>query len=289
MTDCGSCNANIAILPDSITCDGPCQRIFHLKCANVSRALSKQILDSTNLHYFCDACKCFSFRGISSHLTDLKASITKLYDAMTMHSMKTDEFTTTAAKLSDAVAANTATTDKLASTATPSIRSWPENRENAGVVPLKKRPPMTDSTPSSSRSSAYSKANTVVIGTCDSNEDLGSVKAVEPRRMVVISQLHPSTTSDSIITFVNKKLNLNPETNTIRATMLVKKDRDVSQMDFVSCKLNITQEMYSSVMNASIWPTGVTIRDFVNFSRKPERTIGHFLPPIETIVASQGN
>lgn len=278
MADCGTCNTLITAVPDSITCDGLCQRSFHMRCANINRALLKQIAESTNIHYFCDACKAFTFRGISGQLTDLKDSIAKLYDAMSLITVKTDELTTTAAKLSDVVADNTVTANKLANTSSPSMaRAWPELRE---VASAKKRRMI--SSPSSRQPSmnTTTQPNNIVVGTCDSNEDV-DLKSVEPRRLVVVSQLHPTTTADSMIIFTNKKLNLPPDSKSIRATMLIQKGRDVSEMDFVSCKLSIPQSSYAPLMNASIWPAGVTIRDFVNLPRRNGRNIGHFLPSAE--------
>lgn len=267
MVDCGSCATIISTVPESIVCDGPCGRSFHIKCVNISRSLLKQIIESSNLQFVCDACKSFTFRGISGHFTELKKTIAALSDALSLHSVKADQLANTTAKLTDVVAANNVTADKLAGTSAPIV--WPRN------------PILPSSDPPSTNIAA--EPINVVVGTCESNGDLGSVKAVEPRCLVVISQLHPTTTAVSVVDFVKNKLNLAPESNAVRATMLIQKGRNVSELDYISCKLSLTKDTYASIMNASIWPTGVTIRDFINYPRNNKRTTGHFLSSPETI------
>lgn len=39
-------------------------------------------------------------------------------------------------------------------------------------------------------------------------------------------------------------------------------------------------------MNAAIWPLGVTVRDFVFIPRKTTRSMGHFLPPVESLATN---
>lgn len=276
MSNCKECSEIISAVPDSIRCEGLCGSSFHLKCVNITRSVLKVILENPNLYFMCIDCKHVSIPSIADHLSEIKSSISKLSDAMSMQSKKTAELNTTAGKLSDVVAANTISTNKLAVAATPT-NLRPRSNDSAAISSKKRRLDLNDLSDIRSSPMPIRKS---VIGSCVIN-DADEVKAVEPRTAILVTQLHPTTTADSIINYVNKKLNLVAGSSVIRGNILLPKNRTIEELDFIGCKLSVPQSMYPALMSAAIWPKGVTVRDFVFFPRKTPRTLGHFLPLTE--------
>lgn len=272
MTSCKTCSDLITAVPDSVRCDGTCGGSFHLKCVNLTRTSLKLILDHPNINFSCNDCKNPSFLSISSHLSDIKMSISKLSSELSTQSLKTAELATTADKLSDVVAANTVSTNKLAISATPT-----RNMLSTNISTKKRR--LNDNAWNALDSSPITTRKHV-IGSC--NDEAVGVKAVEPRSTILVTQLHPSTTVDSIIHYVTGKLNLDPNSCEIRGNMLIPKNRKIEELDYIGCKITIPQSMYLNLMNAALWPMGVVVRDFIFMPRKP--TLGHFLPPAESVV-----
>lgn len=58
MSSCGKCNEAITAVPDAVSCYiASCDKLFHQRCANISRTVNNIIINHTNLLFVCDGCK----------------------------------------------------------------------------------------------------------------------------------------------------------------------------------------------------------------------------------------
>lgn len=113
-----------------------------------------------------------------------------------------------------------------------------------------------------------------IIGNNNVDKELA---AVETRKWIFVSQLHPSTTEKSLIDFTCKRLNDTENSSKIQAFALVPKEKNRDELNFISFKVNIPEPLYAPMLKPEIWPNGVIVRDFVNDQRR-RRPTGHFLP-----------
>lgn len=81
-------------------------------------------------------------------------------------------------------------------------------------------------------------------------------------KTIFVSRLSPETTVDDILKFlVESKVISNP--TEVKCFRLVPKDKDVSELSFVSFKLTVPTELYDTVMNSNLWPGRVALREFI--------------------------
>lgn len=95
-------------------------------------------------------------------------------------------------------------------------------------------------------------------------------------KTIVVSRLHPSTTEARIVHYVNSKLGLTDGTSNMVAKALIPRGRAPEQLNFISIKIDVPSELYTSLMAMEIWPDGVSVRDFEIRPRKSS-TSGVFL------------
>lgn len=97
-----------------------------------------------------------------------------------------------------------------------------------------------------------------------------------------MSQLHPSTSDESFVQYVKKRLNDADNKLKVQAFALVPKERSRESLNFISFKLNIPESSYADVLKPEIWPSGVIVREFVDDGRR-RRKMGNFLPKTPAI------
>lgn len=56
-----------------------------------------------------------------------------------------------------------------------------------------------------------------------------------------------------------------------RCTMLVKRGQDLSELTYVSAKVDVTSEDFDRLMNMDLWPNYVTVREFVRTNKRNQR------------------
>lgn len=94
-------------------------------------------------------------------------------------------------------------------------------------------------------------------------------------KAVWISRLSPAVTSDEIAAYVTSNTSITDEKR-INVHKLVKKDQDLSQLKFVSFKIELNGADFDILIEPDVWPANVLVREFTP-SPKPI-TFGAFLP-----------
>lgn len=100
---------------------------------------------------------------------------------------------------------------------------------------------------------------------------------VDPMSKAIwVSKFHPETTPDEIANYIVTHTEAKDKTK-FKCTMLVKKDADLSQMSFVSYKIDATPEVYDILIDPENWPSNKQVREFVKLS-PPKRKMDDFIP-----------
>lgn len=81
------------------------------------------------------------------------------------------------------------------------------------------------------------------------------------QKAIWVSKLHRDTTEEELETFV-KELSGAAETGQYQVRKLVKKDRALSSYSFVSFKVTCPENMLSTLLDVSKWPSNCQIREF---------------------------
>lgn len=262
-----SCSDECSRPLDSIVKCFACAGICHSTCYNLNKTVIKAISEIPNLMFLCDACninKAAIAAGgpqaavisqtegntdnasIINAICDLKNMVVGLQDKMS--------------KLEKPPII-------------PSYRSILAGEQSTRGSA--KRPRFGDN----AYSTPTNRPKNTIIGT---NVNANELSSVEARKWVFVSQLHPSTTDQSFGDYVKKRLNDQDNSLKIQAFALVPKDRDRSELNFISFKLNIPESSFDAVLNPDIWPKGVIVREFINDQRRRRQT-GHFLTKTPTV------
>lgn len=92
------------------------------------------------------------------------------------------------------------------------------------------------------------------------------------KKTFVLSNLHPSNTADKVIAYINKKLESTSGENGIAVFSMAPKDRPQHQLNYISFKIIVPDEIYETVNNASFWPQGSTLRAYSSRSKSKRQT-----------------
>lgn len=98
-------------------------------------------------------------------------------------------------------------------------------------------------------------------------------------RSIWISRFHPDTTVEQIRDYVLNTTGCN-DTEQFNCIKLVKRDADLTSLQFISFKIDVNEELFESLSSPAKWPKYVLVREFLferrNFrpsvARLPERT-----------------
>lgn len=104
-------------------------------------------------------------------------------------------------------------------------------------------------------------------------------KAMERRmngfgKSLRVGGLDPSVTVDVLCDYIMKNTPIMDKTK-FRCTMLVRRGQDLSELTYVSAKVDVSSEDYDLLMNVDLWPNYVTVREFVRTNNRNQRHMGN--------------
>lgn len=94
-------------------------------------------------------------------------------------------------------------------------------------------------------------------------------------KAIWVSKFHPETKSDEIADYIVAQTEAKDKTK-FKCTMLVKKDADLSNISFVSYKIDATPDVYDILIDPENWPSDKHVREFVKLS-PPKRKLNDFM------------
>lgn len=232
---CYYCNesADDASMDSKIRCMGPCEQFIHINCVGLSKAAAKAFNDCNEIHFYCNKCQKYSLCGISETLRNFSKDINKLGDAL---------------KPLAEVDFNKLTTSFINNRVHPNVTIRPPKRLRIDMEP--EQPNQIISTEK--------------IGTKESD-----ILSVVPKpKSLVIGRLSKATTTDNIAKYVVDNI---PDLSTadINCTMLIPKNRNADELNHINFRVTVPDRIFDQVFNASFWPKGVIVREYIFRPRTP--------------------
>lgn len=114
--------------------------------------------------------------------------------------------------------------------------------------------------------------------TSKSNLKIASVQAQKPKfdKSIHVSRIDKSVSLDMINDYIAQNSQLKPSDD-FRCTLLVKKDKDINSLSFISYKIDVNSVHFAELIDVNFWPEGAYIREFIPQERKSQ-TLADFLP-----------
>ena len=233
---------------DRVVCRGNCHSMFHRTCVPGMQRSTLDVITtySENLFWLCDDCASSFDKWLQIPNTAAPAVDTvKLCDAV--------------GKLNNVISELSCRMDKHFSSVVSTPKVFHTQRQ-LGEQPTPKR----------SREDKV-KFGTTAAAICGTRSIQREIKTVADERQqfwLYLSRLDPSHTVDEIVGMAQECLGIN---DTLKAVLLVKKDADVTKLNFVSFRLEIPKALKEIALQASTWPTGVLVREFDFDQARPDR------------------
>lgn len=222
-------------------------------------------------------------------MAGLQAELSKLTEVMSSANAKINEIDattkSTSSKLNEIASKNVS----LGNTPRPSYASMLQAHANSpfsnGAVPKRRRnenalnaetprrPPLQVPTPKCG-------SNAVTIGPPVSVGEKSSGTRFD--KSLWVSKLHPTVTAEEISEYLVKNTPLKDATK-FYCKRLTKKDQDLSQLAFISFKIDVSREDFELISSESYWPSNVAIREFVKLDRPAPTFVAARLtsPPLQ--------
>lgn len=103
-----------------------------------------------------------------------------------------------------------------------------------------------------------------------------STKIHKPKfeNSIHVSRIQTSVTLEDMTNYIIENADIKPD-DEFKCTLLVKKDKDLSKLSFVSYKIDVIADKFDQLMDVNFWPKGLLIREFVPQERN-QATFGDF-------------
>lgn len=296
------------IKPETNTKCASCKQIVHLPCIGITAKLSQ--IDSPNIRIFCNKC-ITELSNDYSQPADLNSSVnaskaTPKAEKLTIRQIMNEVnmlrgVVETNGKKLDAISGKTDCILKTTkhseknSTAPKSINeifsNSPKQYKQMSYTPkssyaatLRQTAPKN----SAKRKRFEEKESTQKfdipkpkIGTKTDNSSLSVVPkpkiAAKPKytKAIWVSRLNPQTTTDEIANYIVSNTAVTDKTK-FNVHKLVKKDRDLTTLKFVSFKLELCEDEFNVLVDPDAWPEEVMVREFLQ-----NITLGDYFPSLE--------
>lgn len=243
-------------LDQTVVCK-KCSSIAHVTCYGLNKTIARVLSESNNLAFFCDDCVILTndnndvcSNQVCNSSKDVVEAISELKDViMGLQKSIQPPISYKSVLSGDVINHGSAKRRRLVDeSSTPT--GFPRARPNTPTI----------------------------RGT---NAIASTLVTVEPRKLIFVSQLNPSTKESDIVDYVNNQLGdvfAKPKVNS-----LIPRGKLLSDLDYISFKLSIPEKHLDKVLSAEFWPKNVMVREFKNFPRVNRRPVASFLPETQTV------
>lgn len=250
LSQCLWCKKGTASDADIILCFG-CEKSYHGTCCSLSRSSVKIIREVESVKWFCQHCDESNFASmINKRFNIMDEKIDKI-----SNDNQYQELLNRMNSLSNEVLAIKLVVD---STNSDNSDEAMEEAEDEVFRPKRFRSGRTKQRSTSNLSTwpllGPSKHRQCITGTDVSS----TLKVIEPKVWFHVSRFGPETTADDLKSYVSGKIS----SEAVECYPLVPKGRDQSTLRFVTFKIGVLSSTKSALMDASIWPTNVSVRPF---------------------------
>lgn len=274
-------NARICSTACLVECDTKlkclmCKLSYHLFCYKIDSTNANNIGGTSNIQFVCDRClikinseenttqntnKIPSLTSTFNELLDLKKTVYEIRD-----SVKTTELAVTKKVLPSA---NVSQSPSLTRRFTNTFAS----SSSSSTTPTLKTP--------------------VTFGTGVVNENVLG-RPIQPKqtniqakktlftKSIFVTRLDPFLTCEKVLDYIKSK-GVNISEANIECRKLVKLNQDLSQLSFCSFKLSTNNELFATLMEPSLWPPTVGIREFMANTNVSKRTAATLSPTTSSV------
>lgn len=109
----------------------------------------------------------------------------------------------------------------------------------------------------------------IIPSESESQRNIAESNTNHKKMELYLSNLPPELTDSDILNYIKKKLDYNPKDITLHR--LVKRGMDISQLSFISFKIDTIESIGHALSNANFWPNKCTIKEFVKKTNSPNR------------------
>lgn len=305
LSNCAECKENLQIKDDRIECYGFCGKKFHFSCISKYNKFYKKnmitlLIEIPNFQWYCDDCIPYTINGTySGILRSITSCVNVLTNTVNVRQLDNGSISTSSPKLTspdngisnnqsiqtetqtglqNSLTQNVISTDfqsnpseSIANTSIISIEMASNESSNTDVVNAttkRKLSPSLDNAkrresnvhcPSqSSNLDDFVAVNKTQINTMDKTENL---------RCIYVTPFKPTTESSEIISHLKSFGFIRELADKINCTKLISDKVNQNRLSFVSFKLFVPEEYYNLVADNSIWPKGVSVKDFETRSK----------------------
>lgn len=256
LSQCLWCKKGAATDVDILICFG-CEKSFHGSCCSLTRASVKVIKDVPAVKWFCLNCDESSFANI---ITNRFNGIDNKIDKM-VNGNQYEELLKRMDGLTNEVSAIKLVVDSQIISEDTSGEIFDDVFRRKRLRSGRTKQKSTTSVPAWPLIMSGNGSSQCITGTDASS----SLKVIEPKAWFHVSRFGPDTTVDDLKTYVSEKIS----SNEVECYLLVPKGRDPSELRFVSFKIGVLGSSKSALMDASIWPSNVSVRHFEQRSGFP--------------------
>jgi hypothetical protein len=220
---------------DRVVCKGFCGKTFHINCLNLN--MDKKVLETAacgSFLLFCDQCSKLQGSVVMRRfLSEAEDELADLVENLRSLTQKVDEMVSNAVASVRANVAEDNKTPAPVAALSPAVKTRAQRAKAAKEKAEKQEIPATRLTD-------------------------------EERRFLVLSRIHPDTTSDKIGNFIRRKTGI---TN-IRCHLMIPRGKTVNELEYVSFKVGVGVANYSMLMVPELWRANVLVRDFEKRNRR---------------------
>lgn len=246
-----------------------CGLFYHLECYKIDQSHASIIGGTSNIQFLCDKCliklnsdkekendRPPTLRSTFNELIELKRTIGEIHKSV---------------KITEEVV------NKRSLTSITDISSLKSPLLSRRLQNSLTRP----STPTPKMKIPFTFGTGEVV-----SEELG--RPIEPMKNVqsnrpiftkaiFLTRLDPMLTTEKVLSYIVSK-GVDVSKTSIDCRKLVKLNQDLSELSFCSFKLSTNEELYSTLINPSFWPSSVGIRDFVQVNATGKRPAATLSP-----------
>lgn len=262
-----------------------CRHLFHLKCGKVDLVDAAVINKHTSFHWNCSNCDSFLQ---SDMLMTIFAKINSLEKMMTTlnHNLPSQS-KPSLSKPAEAIPSPSLPKPK---NKVPIIIQKRITRASSNIITTPTSKPSTSNDDSSSLlnktftdvllEEESSVAHTVksplplvstvtAVSTATAIDTPAAVEftipvAVDEVKWIYVSRLRPDTTAETMENYLKSKLS----TDDITSKLLIPRGKHLSEMKSVAFKMSIPITKWEEAKSLTLWPPGVSIRDFKQLSTR---------------------
>ena len=85
----------------------------------------------------------------------------------------------------------------------------------------------------------------------------------------------PTTSKTALEEFIRSRLELEPDDSRIECWALIRKDRDLSTLRFISFKVAVEESLYDKLIVPEMWPADAAVQQFVDLSPVARRPVAN--------------